>query len=90
VGAISAEYVIAASDTAPVKEATIEGENGVLVDFFCSFGTRREGRSIVKRSINARKTGPGRARNNFEKLRSQVSLFASNNVVGGQVVTTSR
>ena len=31
--AISAEYVIAASDTAPVKEATIEGENGVLVDF---------------------------------------------------------
>jgi len=33
-GAISAEYVIAASDTAPVKEATIEGENGVPVDFF--------------------------------------------------------
>jgi len=33
-GAISAENVIAASDTAPVKEATIEGENGVPVDFF--------------------------------------------------------
>ena len=31
--AMSAECAIVASDTAPVKEATIEGENGVLVDF---------------------------------------------------------
>ena len=30
--AMSAEYAIVASDTAPVKEATIEGENRVLVD----------------------------------------------------------
>ena len=32
--AMSAEYAIVASGTAPVKEATIEGENGVPVDFF--------------------------------------------------------
>ena len=32
--AMSAECAIVASDTAPVKEAIIDGENGVLVDFF--------------------------------------------------------
>ena len=32
--AMSAECAIVASDTAPVKEAIIDGKNGVLVDFF--------------------------------------------------------
>ena len=31
--AMSAECAIVASDTAPVKEAIIDGENGLLVDF---------------------------------------------------------
>ena len=31
---MSAEYAIVASDTAPVKEAIVDEENGALVDFF--------------------------------------------------------
>ena len=71
-----------------MQKSTFQLSENIIVSKDTS--ARREGGSLVKRSANARKTWPDRARNNFKKLRSEVSLFASNDSVGGQVVTTSR